>query len=55
MVGDHHPAGPERQNHRRDLREVDLRRARHDDRVAIDADSASGTLGAWVDPHATAS
>jgi MinD-like ATPase involved in chromosome partitioning or flagellar assembly len=30
-------------------------RARQDDRVAIDADTASGTLGAWVDPHTTGS
>jgi hypothetical protein len=55
MVGDHHPADPQRQNHRRDLRGVHLRAGPQDDRVAIEADTASGTLGAWVDPHATGS
>jgi hypothetical protein len=49
-----HPADPDRQNHRRDLRGVELRAPRQDDRVvAIDADTAFGTLGARVDPCAT--
>jgi hypothetical protein len=55
MVHDHHPVDPDRQNHRRGLRGVHLRAGPQDDRVAIEADTASGTLGAWVDPHATGS
>ena len=56
MVHDHHPADPDRQIHRRDLREVELRTGRQDDRVvAIHPDTASGTLGARVNPCAAGS
>jgi MinD-like ATPase involved in chromosome partitioning or flagellar assembly len=55
MVRDHHPANPERQTTVSTCVRSIFAQAREDDRVPIDADTASGTLGASVDPHATGS
>ena len=49
MVFDHHPADPDRQNHRRCVG-LSFAQVRPGDRVvAINADTAFGTLGARVD------